>query len=54
MNECSTDILMGAAVGIKASGKNFNTYITVGWPLKTPERIQASSQSINYKLEARF
>ena len=53
-NHCTTDYLMGAAIGLKASGRNFNTYLTLGWPLMAPERMNVSAHSINYKIEARF
>jgi len=37
VNTCDGQILMGASVGIKASGKYFSSSVVAGWPIRKPD-----------------
>lgn len=48
------DYLIGAAVGLRFSGKYFSSSLTYGWPLMAPDQPQPLSKAINYRLDLRY
>lgn len=57
VNTCNSQFMMGAAVGIKASGRFFSSSVTAGWPVKKPDSMDGNTIDntvVYYKLEASF
>ena len=46
--------LMGAAVGLRFSGKYFSSSLSYGWPLVVPEQSPVLVSAINYRLDLRY
>lgn len=57
VNTCDSQFMMGAAVGVKATGRFFSSSITAGWPVKKPESLDdnaVDSTVVYYKLDVSF
>lgn len=48
------EYLIGAAVGLRFSGKFFTSSLTYGWPLAAPAQPQPLARAINYRLDLRY
>ncbi|RZT42933.1 ShlB/FhaC/HecB family hemolysin secretion/activation protein [Cupriavidus agavae] len=48
------EYLMGAAVGLRFSGKYFTSSLSYGWPLMSPGSTQTLAKAINYRLDLRY
>nr|WP_315592514.1 ShlB/FhaC/HecB family hemolysin secretion/activation protein [uncultured Cupriavidus sp.] len=55
-NKKATDpeYLVGAAVGLRFSGKHFTSSLSFGWPLVVPGQSQTLANAINYRLDLRY
>lgn len=54
---CDRDYISGVATGIKASGKDFSTSFTAGWPVERPDSLKgtpADHYSLYFNLDVGF
>lgn len=50
----SPEYVMGAAVGLRLSGKYFTSSFSYGWPLMAPSQSQSLAKAINYRIDLRY
>lgn len=49
--------MMGASVGVKATGSHFSSYVMAGWPVKKPDSMEEETVDntvVYYKTEINF
>ncbi|KNC12043.1 hemolysin activation protein [Klebsiella sp. RIT-PI-d] len=57
VNACDSQFMMGAGVGVKASGRFFSSSVAAGWPVKKPDSMDKNTVDntvVYYKLEVNF
>lgn len=57
VDNCESEFMMGAAVGIKASGRYFSSSITAGWPIRKPDSMDENTVDntvVYYKMDVNF
>jgi len=57
VNTCDAQFMMGAAVGIKATGSYFSSSLTAGWPVKKPDTMsdqEIDNTVVYYKMDVNF
>ncbi|HBL4690204.1 ShlB/FhaC/HecB family hemolysin secretion/activation protein [Citrobacter sedlakii] len=57
VDACDGQFMMGASVGIKASGKYFSSYVMAGWPIRKPDSMDEQTVDdavVYYKTEITF
>ncbi|MCM7877162.1 hypothetical protein M8T10_15620 [Enterobacter kobei] len=57
VNVCDSQFMMGASVGVKATGSHFSSYVMAGWPVKKPDSMEEETVDntvVYYKTEINF
>lgn len=57
VSTCDAQFMMGAAVGIKASGRYFSSSVSAGWPVKKPDSLSTrkiDNTVVYYKMDVNF